>query len=190
MSIEYYVLTLPRSVMSRIRIFGYRILGLKVGGRNRFEEHGRVRRCRQILIGDSNTFSSGYRLWPLDSSFEGLRITIGSGNYMNRNFMVDACGSIEIGSDNMFGPDVYITDSNHRTALGVSPKYLPMQSGFVKVGNRCWVGAQAVVLKDVELGDNCVVGAGSVVTRSVPAGAIVAGVPAKIIGFVGSGISS
>jgi maltose O-acetyltransferase len=95
--------------------------------------------------------------------------------------MIDACGSIEIGDQNMFGPDIYITDSNHRFAPGLAPNEQPMDIGKVKIGNRCWIGAKAVILKDVELGDGCVVAAGAVVTRSVPPGAIVAGVPARCL---------
>ena len=55
---------------------------------------------------------------------------------------------------------VYITDSNHRFGPGLAPNEQPMDVGKVKVGNRCWIGAKAVILKDVELGDGCVVGAG------------------------------
>jgi maltose O-acetyltransferase len=53
--------------------------------------------------------------------------------------------------------------------------------GKVKIGNRCWIGAKAVILKDVELGDGCVVGAGAVVTKSVAPGSVVAGVPAQTL---------
>ena len=56
-----------------------------------------------------------------------------------------------------------------------------MQVGTVKIGNRCWIGANVVILKDVELGDGCVVGAGAVVTRSVAPGSVVAGVPAQCL---------
>jgi acetyltransferase-like isoleucine patch superfamily enzyme len=86
---------------------------------------------------------------------------------------------VEIGSHNMFGPDVYITDSNHRFGPGLKPNEQPMQAGKVKIGDCCWIGAKVVILKDVELGDGCVVGAGSVVTKSVEAGTVVAGVPAQ-----------
>ena len=95
--------------------------------------------------------------------------------------MIDACGFIEIGNNNMFGPDIYITDSNHSFGNGVSPAAQPMQRGKVKIGNHCWIGAKAVILKDVELGDYCVVAAGAVVTKSFPAGSVIAGVPAKLI---------
>src|SRR4029077_3243592 len=178
---EAWFLRIPRGGMSRVRLLFYRLLGMKQGRRNRMEGGGRCRRLKQIEIGDYNSFTQGCWLWPLDEDFEGIRIRIGSGNYFNRNLMIDACGYIEIGDDNMFGPDVYITDSNHTYGPGISPKNAEMQAGRVKIGNRCWIGAKAVILKDVELGDNCVVGAGAVVTRSVSPGAIVAGVPAKIL---------
>jgi len=56
-----------------------------------------------------------------------------------------------------------------------------MDIGRVKIGNHCWIGAGAIILKNVELGDACVVGAGAVVTKSFPPGSVLGGVPAKII---------
>jgi maltose O-acetyltransferase len=93
--------------------------------------------------------------------------------------MIDACGLVEIGDQNMFGPDIYITDSNHGFGLGRVPNEQPMDVGRIRIGNRCWIGARAVILKDVELGDGCVVGAGAVVTRNVAPGSVVCGVPAR-----------
>jgi acetyltransferase-like isoleucine patch superfamily enzyme len=175
---EYLLLTASRGVASRLRLALYRFLGMKAGVRNRMEGQGRVRRCSQIEIGSYNAFTQGCWLWPNNENYEGVRIRIGSGNYFNRNLMIDACGLVEIGSHNMFGPDVYITDSDHTFGPGLKPNEQPMHAGKVKIGDCCWIGAKVVILKDVELGDGCVVGAGSVVTRSVEAGSVVAGVPA------------
>jgi acetyltransferase-like isoleucine patch superfamily enzyme len=61
-----------------------------------------------------------------------------------------------------------------------------MDIGKVKIGNHYWIGAKAVILKDVELGDGCTVGAGAVVTRSFPAGGVIAGVSACAFATVGS----
>ena len=179
--VEALLLRIPRGAMSRVRLFVYRGLGMRLGKRNRMEGGGRVRRCAQIAIGDCNAFTQGCWLWPEDTDFVGIRIRIGNSNYFNRNLMIDACGSVEIGDFNMIGPDVYITDSNHQIADGLGPGKLPMDKGTVVIGNRCWIGAKAVILKDVELGDGCLVAAGAVVTRSVGPGQTVAGVPARPI---------
>src|SRR5437016_5033346 len=165
--------------MSRNRLEMYRLIGMKQGRRNRMEGGGRCRRLSQIEIGDYNAFTQGCWLWPENADFPGVRIKIGNGNYFNRNLMIDACGYVEIGNDNMFGPDVYIADSNHNSKEGTSPKQLPMNRGRVKIGNHCWIGAKAVILSNVTLGDGCVVGAGAVVTRDVVSGVKVAGVPAR-----------
>ena len=167
--------------MSRLRLALYRFFGMKTGTRNRMEGLGRVRRCSQIEIGSYNSFTQGCWLWPINEDYGGVRIRIGDRNYFNRNLMIDACGLIEIGSHNMFGPDVYITDSNHRVGTGLKPNEQPMDVGRVKIGDRCWIGAKVVILKDVELGDGCIVGAGAVVTRSVAPGSVVAGVPAQCL---------
>ena len=177
--LEYLLLTASRGVASRLRLAVYRLLGMKTGARNRMEGHGRVRRCSQIEIGSYNAFTQGCWLWPDNQNYEGVRIRIGNRNYFNRNLMIDACGLVEIGNQNMVGPDVYITDSNHRFGSGLAPNEQPMDTGKVKIGNRCWIGAKVVILKDVELGDGCIVGAGSVVTKSVAPGSVVAGVPAQ-----------
>ena len=179
--IEPMLLRVPRGATSRVRLAFYRALGMQLGKRNRMEGHGRVRRCRQIAIGDYNAFSQGCWLWPEDADYDGIRVHVGNGNYFNRNVMIDACGSVTIGDENMFGPDVYIADSNHLFGVGVSPKALPMDRGTVRIGNRCWIGARVIILKDVEIGDGSVVAAGSVVTHSVAPGQVVAGVPARPI---------
>lgn len=181
MTLEAFLLKVPRGLASRVRLAAYRAMGMRMGQRNRMEGGGRCRRLSQIEIGDFNAFTQGCWLWPADVDHAGIRIRIGSRNYFNRNVMIDACGLVEIGDENMFGPDVYVTDSNHSFGDGISPSHAPMQTGHVKIGHRCWIGAKAVILKDVELGDGCVVGAGAVVTRSFPAGSVIAGVPARAL---------
>ncbi len=50
-----------------------------------------------------------------------------------------------------------------------------------KIGKRCFVGANAIVMCGITIGDEVIVGAGSVVTKDVPSGCVVAGNPARII---------
>lgn len=51
----------------------------------------------------------------------------------------------------------------------------------VHVGRGASIGSNATVLGDVRIGEGALVGAGAVVTRDVPAGAIVAGNPARVV---------
>lgn len=55
--------------------------------------------------------------------------------------------------------------------------------GDVTIGNDVWIGHDALILSGVTLADGVVVGAGSVVRQDVPAYAIVAGNPARVVGF-------
>lgn len=51
------------------------------------------------------------------------------------------------------------------------------------IGSYVCIFAGAIILPGVTLGDKCIIAAGAVVTKDVPRRAIVAGVPAKIVGY-------
>ncbi|WP_151709705.1 CatB-related O-acetyltransferase [Acinetobacter brisouii] len=59
--------------------------------------------------------------------------------------------------------------------------FLP--AGDTVIGNGCWIGSRAMIMQGVTLGEGAVVATGAVVTKDVPAYAVVAGVPAKIIKY-------
>lgn len=54
--------------------------------------------------------------------------------------------------------------------------------GRVKIGNRVFIGAGAIVLPNVEIGDDVIIGAGTVVNRDIPSNSVAVGNPVKIIG--------
>ena len=51
----------------------------------------------------------------------------------------------------------------------------------VVIGNHCWIGQNATILKGVTVGEGAIIAANSVVTDDVPEHALVAGVPARVI---------
>lgn len=55
--------------------------------------------------------------------------------------------------------------------------------GKIKVGSNSYIGERCMIMAGVSIGERCIIGGGSVVTKSVPDGCMVAGNPARFIGF-------
>ena len=51
----------------------------------------------------------------------------------------------------------------------------------ISVGDRVWIGGNAVILPGVTIGRDTVIGAGSVVTRDIPAGVLAVGNPCRVL---------
>ncbi len=94
-------------------------------------------------------------------------------------------GPVCIGSHVNLAQGIVVTALNHQFAD--KTKRIDEQGITTKpvvIGDDVWIGANAVILPGVTIGQHCVVAAGAVVTKDVPNNAIVAGVPAKIIGSI------
>lgn len=100
----------------------------------------------------------------------GDRVTVKSGVYLWDGITIEA--------DVFLGPGATFTNDKYPRSKGCYDKSVRT---LIKKGAS--VGAGAVVLPGLTLGERCMIGAGAVVTRDVPNGAIVAGNPAKIIGY-------
>ncbi|MFQ6998067.1 MULTISPECIES: DapH/DapD/GlmU-related protein [Lachnospiraceae] len=51
----------------------------------------------------------------------------------------------------------------------------------IHIKEKCWIGAEVLILPGVTIGKGCVVAAGAIVTTDVEENTMVAGVPARII---------
>lgn len=58
---------------------------------------------------------------------------------------------------------------------------LPDAGGNIEIGNNCFIGYEACILKGTTIGNNVIIGARSVVKGNVPSNTVWAGVPAKQI---------
>lgn len=74
---------------------------------------------------------------------------------------------------------VTLTDSVHRHGDG-DHHLDSVTCDPVRIGIDTWVGAKATITPGVTVGDRCIVGAGAVVTRDVPDDHLALGVPAVV----------
>jgi acetyltransferase-like isoleucine patch superfamily enzyme len=109
---------------------------------------------------------------------------IGEGTWIGAFTVIDGTGGLVIGAgcDIASGAHVYTHSTMRRCTSG--RRHAEVDRAPVRIGDRVFIGANAVVLMGVTIADEAVVGAGSVVTRDVPARAVVTGVPARVTGRV------
>ena len=115
---------------------------------------------------------------------DGGELRIGHGTNINGLTKILVAESVRIGSGCTVSWDVQILDNDFH-AITTDGTTRP-STGPITIGDRVWIGTRALILKGVTIGDGAVVAAGAVVTRDVPPGAIVGGMPAKVIGTADS----
>lgn len=124
----------------------------------------------QVTIGDACVLGQNVMVGP--------RVTIGNGCKIQNN--VALYDGVELEDDVFCGPSCVFTNVNNPRA------FLNRKSEFRKtlVKKGASIGANATIVCGHDLGAYCFIAAGAVVTKDVPDFAMMAGVPARRIGWV------
>ena len=149
----------------------------RVGRLPRVYGRPRITNPGEIAIGDKFLFFS--TTVPSEMvAHAGGRIEIGDSVFVNYGTSISAHKLVRIGDGSQLGSYVCLMDNDYhsvedRAKAGVSKPII--------LGRNVWLGVRVIVLKGVTIGDNAVIGAGSVVTHDIPANAVAAGVPARVV---------
>lgn len=110
------------------------------------------------------------------------QIECGSNISIHEMCYIDGYGGIVIGDNVSISHSCSLISFDHTWDDETSPiKYNYSKKKKIIVGNDVWIGCGSRILGGVTIGNRCVVGAGAVVTKDIESKTIVGGVPAKII---------
>jgi acetyltransferase-like isoleucine patch superfamily enzyme len=109
----------------------------------------------------------------------GARCKVSSHTFICEGVTIE--DEVFVGHGVMFINDLYPRATNEDGSLQTETNWQVVKT---VVKRRASIGSNATVLAGVTIGEHALVGAGAVVSRDVPAYAIVAGVPARVIGDI------
>ena len=114
--------------------------------------------------------------------YHDAQMTIGDQTWIGQQCFFHSAGGITIGARVGIGPGVKILTSQHREAgREVAILMSPLDRAPVVIEDDADVGVGAILLPGVTIGRGAQIGAGAVVTTDVPAYAVAAGVPARVL---------
>jgi acetyltransferase-like isoleucine patch superfamily enzyme len=109
-------------------------------------------------------------------------VLIGDKTVLGQECTISAYQHVSIGEQCIVADRVMMIDFDHNVAEVERPIRLQgIYKRDVRVGNNVWIGYGAQILRGATVGDNAIIGASAVVTKDVPANAVVAGAPARVI---------
>lgn len=181
----------PYQVIERIR-WGYVSKKFKRFGKNSIMAYNfTVIGPEYIELGDRVTFGHDSIIACYDKHYEEPtgyipRIKIGDNIYFGRHCSLSCINEIIILDNVLFGDNVSVFDNFHGKSdysdLDIPPNLRELSSkGPVFIGKNIWIGKNVCIMPNVKIGDYAIIGANAVVTHDIPAYAVAAGVPARVI---------
>jgi acetyltransferase-like isoleucine patch superfamily enzyme len=170
--------------MGRLRARLLALRGATLGPKVTVGPGCRFRRASAVRLGERVTLDAGVSV-----HFASTRaaLDLGAFAYVGPGTRFDLVEPLAVGEHTLFGPGCFVSDHDHGILAGLRIDEQPSRPSAVRVGRDVWLGARAILLRGVTIGDGAVIGAGAVVTRDVPPGAVVTGVPARVVGRRGAG---
>jgi acetyltransferase-like isoleucine patch superfamily enzyme len=152
--------------------------------RVRFGKKCDIRKDMEIRVGPRGAVEFGMGC-VLDRGLtvecDGL-LRVGDRTIFGHHCTIAARDALIIGEDCLIAELVSIRDHDHCfDRLDLTTREQGEVVAPVCIGRNVWLGAKVTVGKGVTIGDNAVIGANAVVTHDIPANAIAAGVPARIL---------
>lgn len=129
-------------------------------------------RLAGVNIGNKSTLHIGARF------YQPNQITIGQGTIVGDHATLDGRAPLNIGNHVDIASQVMILNSQHDVH---SQDFTPIVKP-VTIKDYVFIGPRAIILPGVTIHKGAIIAAGAVVTKDVPIKAIVAGVPAQVIG--------
>jgi len=109
-------------------------------------------------------------------------VEIGAKTVLGQECTISAYRRVRIGEQCVIADRAMFIDFDHGVVEVERPIRLQgIYTREVEVGSNVWIGYGACILRGVRVGDNSIVGTNAVVTKDVPANAVVAGIPARIL---------
>ena len=109
-------------------------------------------------------------------------VRIGAKTVLGQECTISAFQHVSIGRECIVADRVMLIDFDHGVVETERPvRDQGIYKRDVRVGHNVWIGYHACFLRGVTVGDNSVIGTHAVVTDDVPANAVAAGVPARVL---------
>ena len=109
-------------------------------------------------------------------------VSIGAKTVMGQECTISSFQHVSIGRECIVADRVMLIDFDHGVVeVERAIRHQGIYKRDVRVGHNVWIGYGASFLRGVTVGDNAVVGTYTVVNKDVPANAVVAGVPVRLL---------